>query len=179
MIPTHNFLVISALGPHCPEAISEISRACTQCGCNIQNSKINVLGSEISLVLYLSGNWGAIAKMEATLPNLEQRLRLNFLSRRTSEIISSGKSMSYNIQISTIDKDGILNGISEFLYRLAIPIEEITTHTYLMHTGTLMANLTLRVNVPDKMHLASLREQFINYCDDNNLDAFLEPIRHI
>lgn len=178
MISVNNYLVITAVGPARSEIIPELTRACTQCGCNILQSKVNLLGQELCLVLFVSGNWGAIAKMEATLPSLEQRLGLNFILRRTSETLLLSKTLSYNIQISAIDKPGILSGITDFLYRLAIPIEEICVNTFLMHTGTRMANLLIRIHVPEKVHLATLREQFINYCDDNNLDAFLEPIRH-
>ena len=85
--------------------------------------------------------------------------------------------MPYNIQVSAIDKLGIMSGLTDFLGRFDIPIEEIAANTYLSSNGTRMANLNFKINVPEKIHLATLREQFINYCDDNNLDAFLEPSR--
>lgn len=179
MASLHNYLIISALGPYQSEIMGELSRSCTQCGCNILNVKTIMMGKEISITLFLSGNWGAIAKIEAALPSLEQRLGLNFISRRTAEYIPPEKSMTYTAQISAIDKPGILNGLSDFLFRLAIPIEEMNAHTYTAANGTRMAALMLKLNVPDTIHLATLREQFISYCDDNNLDAFLEPIRHL
>lgn len=173
----HNFLVICAVGQCQPETLNELSRVCAQCGCNIQASRMNILGKELNLTLFVSGNWGAIAKMEASLSLLEQRLGLALLVRRTSEYFSSQPSMSYTIQVQAIDKPGILNGISDFLHRLSIPIEEMSAHTYLSHTNTRMAALNLKINVPENMHLASFREQFLAYCDEHNLDAFLEPTR--
>jgi glycine cleavage system transcriptional repressor len=179
MISMHNYLIISALGPYQPEVINELSRSCTQSGCNLLNVKMLMIGKEVSVTLFLAGNWGTIAKMEAALPGLEQRLGLSLISRRTSEYIHPTKSITYSVQVSAIDKAGIINGLSDFLFRLAIPIEEMSAYTYLSQTGTRMASLTLKINVPDNIHLATLREQFMNYCDDNNLDAFLEPIRHL
>jgi glycine cleavage system transcriptional repressor len=179
VIPVNNYLVISAVGPNRPDVIAEFTRACTQCGCNILNSKINLFGQELTIALFVSGNWGAIAKMETTLPSLEQRLGLNIMIRRTTDLVTNNKSMLYNIQIVAIDKLGILNGLSDFLLRLGIPIEEITANTYISHTGTRMANLTIKIDVPDTLHLATLRDQFISYCDDNNLDAYLEPLRSL
>lgn len=175
---THNYLVLSAVGRLRPELPNELIRACTQCGCNIVNLKQSVLGQEICLMFYLSGNWGAIAKMETTIPSLEQRLGLTFIMRRTSNPIMNTKMMSYNIQVSAIDKEGILSGLTDFFYRQGIPIEEISTNTFSSNTGTKIANLNLRINVKEKVHLATLREQFANYCDDNNLDAFFEPARN-
>lgn len=178
MIPAHNYLIVSAIGIDRPEVISELSRACLQCGCNLLTAKTNVLGHELAIILFLSGNWGAIAKLEATLPSLEQRLGLAIQARRTSEPTPNGQFMTYTIQISAIDRAGILNGIVDFLYRQTIPIEEVSVQTYVAHTGTRMASLHLKVHVPESIHLATLREQFMSYCDDQNLDAFLEPARH-
>lgn len=174
-----NYLILSALGPYQAEVMNELSRSCTQCGCNLLNVKTIVMGKEVALTLFLSGNWGAIAKMEAALPGLEQRLGLNLISRRTTELTHPEKTMTYTVQIAAIDKAGILNGLSDFLFRLAIPIEEMNAHTYIAPNGTRMASLTLKINIPETAHLATLREQFMNYCEDNNLDAFLEPIRHL
>lgn len=178
MIPMHNYLIISAVGPYQPEIMNELSRICNQCGCNLLNTKMIIMGREITLTLFVSGNWGAIAKMEAALESLEQKLGLSLIARRTSEYTQPEKSMTYTAQISAIDKTGILNGLSDFLLRLAIPIEELSAHTYNSSNGTRMASLNFKINVPDTVHLATLREQFMSYCDDNNLDAFLEPIRH-
>lgn len=176
--PADNYLVISTLGSYSPYIINELTRAATQCGCNILNTNLNILGQELSIVLLVSGNWGAIAKLEATLPSLEVKLGFTYQSRRTSAMISNGKAIPYTIQISAIDIPGILSGMAEFLYKLNIPIQEIIANTFNTNTATRMANLSIRINVPDKVHLATLREQFISYCDDNNLDAFLEPIRN-
>lgn len=171
----NNYLIITALGPYKPDILQEFSRACAQCGCNILNAKTSLLGKELVLNLMVSGNWGAIAKIEAALPSLEKKLGVSLIGKRTTENISSEKSMGYSIQISAIDKPGILNGISDFLFRLSVPIEEINAHTYSSTTGTRMLALNLKINVSEHFHLATFREQFMSYCDDNNLDAFLEP----
>lgn len=173
----HNFLIICAVGQYRPEILNELARACTLCGCNVQVSRMNIMGKALSLSLFVSGNWSAIAKIEASLPLLEQRLGLTLLVRRTSEHFPNQPSMSYQIQVQAIDKPGILNGISDFLYRLSIPIEEVSAHTYLSHTNTRMATLNLKINVPEGTQLAAFREQFLSYCDDQNLDAFIEPNR--
>ncbi len=177
MIPKYNYLIVSAMGPNRPEMITDLSRACVQCGCNLLNTKINVLGQEVVMVLLLAGSWGAIAKMEATLPNLEQRLGLNIQTRRTHEPSVSSQLMSYTIQVVAIDRKGILNEIANFLMKHSVAIEEISAHTYMAHTGTRMASLQLKMNVPHDVHLATLRDKFMSYCDDHNLDGFIEPIR--
>jgi glycine cleavage system transcriptional repressor len=178
MAATNNYLIITALGSYQPDTIQEFSRVCAQYGCNILNAKTNVMGKELVLNFLISGNWGAIAKMEAALPSLEKKLGFTLFGKRTTENTSSEKSIGYSIQISAIDKAGILNGLSDFLFRLSIPIEEMNAHTYSSTTGTQMLSINLKINVSENFHLATFREQFMSYCDDNNLDAFLEPVRN-
>jgi len=178
MIPIHNYLIVSAICQSRSDAVNELSRACAQCGCNLLNLSVNTLGTEMTAILFMSGNWGAIAKMEAVIPSIEQRLGLTTMVRRTSESTIHGQWMTYNLQLVAIDKPGILNGLSEFLYKASVPIEDISAHTYQTATGTRMVSMTLKIKVPETMHLASLREKLIGYCDDNNLDAYIEPFRH-
>jgi glycine cleavage system transcriptional repressor len=176
VIPIYNYLIVSAIGNHRLETLSDLARVCFQCGCNILNSKINALGQDMAIMLFLGGNWGAIAKMEATLPSVAQRLGLAIQTRRTHEASRTEQIMSYNVQIVAIDRPGILSGISDFFKKFAIQIEEVSTSTYIS-TGTRMVSLHFKINIADKVHLATLREQFMNYCDNNNLDSFMEPFK--
>jgi glycine cleavage system transcriptional repressor len=170
-------LIISVLGSNRADLVSELTRACTHAGCNLLHINSQVLGTELAATLFLSGNWGAIAKMEALMPSLEQRLSLNALVRRTHEPELSGQWMVYNLQLVAIDHPGILQGLSDFLFKDGIPIEEITAHTYQTQPGTRMVSMLLKIKVPETQHLASLREKLIGYCDDHNLDAYVEAWR--
>jgi glycine cleavage system transcriptional repressor len=38
-----------------------------------------------------------------------------------------------------------------------------------------MFSVQLTVNVPRSIHVATLREEFLEYCDEQNLDAVIEP----
>lgn len=178
MIPIYNYLIISAIGRNRPEVTHELTRACVQCGCNLLNAKVNILGETVAITLFLAGNWGAIAKMEASLPNLAQRLELDIQSRRSHEAGLTGQFMVYSLQLIGIDRVGILNEITDFLQKQSVLIEEISAHHYTTHTNTQMASIHLKINIPNRIHLATFREKFMNYCDDQNFDGFVEPLRN-
>lgn len=177
MVPIPDYLIISVLGPNRPDLVSELTRACTQAGCNLLNINTQILGSELSATLFLSGNWGAIAKMETLIPSLEHRLEFSAMVRRTHEPVITGQWMLYNLQLVAIDRPGILQGLSDFLFKEEIPIEEINANTYQTQPGTRMVSMVLKIKVPETHHLATLREKLIGYCDDHNLDAFVESWR--
>jgi len=177
MITTHNYLLISAIGNNKPDIISDFARSCAQYGCNLLNTKINVLGKEIAMTVLLAGNWGAIAKMEANLSQIEERLGLVVQTRRTHEAEQKDQLMSYTLQVIAIDRNGILNEITDFLGKFSVLTEEVSAQTHRNANGTEMAILNLKIHIPGSVHLATFREKFMNYCDDHNFDGFIEPLR--
>jgi len=45
------------------------------------------------------------------------------------------------------------------------------------HTGAQMFSVYMVVHVPTRIHIAALREEFMDLCDHMNLDAILEPLK--
>jgi len=77
-----------------------------------------------------------------------------------------------------MDHPGIVHNISDFLSSRNLNIEEIETKTYpAAHTGTPMFSLEMIVSVPADSSVKQLRDEFIIFCDDLNLDASLESKR--
>jgi glycine cleavage system transcriptional repressor len=40
-----------------------------------------------------------------------------------------------------------------------------------------MFSVQMIIQVPSRLHVAHLREEFLDYCDSTNLDAILEPVK--
>ena len=45
------------------------------------------------------------------------------------------------------------------------------------HTGSPMFTLSMTVEIPAATHISTLREQFMEFCDQLNLDAIMEPVK--
>ena len=178
MTPGHNYLIVSALGTHRAGIVSELSRTYAQYGCQILSAKINLLGQELAAFFLLAGNWGAIARLEAALPALEQKLSIALHSRRTQEVSSESALMSYTAHIIAVDRPGILNELMDLFQKETVLVEEVCTNTYINHSHTTMLNLQLKIHIPTSTHLANLRDTFMNYCDQHNFEGFLEPVRN-
>ena len=174
----HNYLIVSALGTNRPGILSELSRTYAQYGCNLLHAQINVLGQDLAGFFFLSGNWGAIAKLEAALKTLEQRLSLTIHSRRTQEYQAEHPLMTYTVQVIAVDRSGILNELLDLFQKEAAWVEEASAHTYPNSTGTTMLSIQLKIHLPTTVHLATLRDAFMNYCDQHNFEGFLDPARN-
>ena len=58
-------------------------------------------------------------------------------------------------------------------------IGEVTPRSYpAAHTGTPMFSVQMFVNIPASLHISRLREEFMDFCDQLNLDAIIEPVKN-
>ena len=174
-----HFLVLSALGADRTGIVDELARAASDSRCNIADSRMIVMGQEFALIMMLSGTWDAIAKLEAQLPNLGKRLGLAIITKRTEPRGVQAEAMPYNVHVIALDNPGIAHEIANFFAVQGINIEAMETSTYAApHTGSPMFALSMTVNIPARVHVASLRENFMLFCDDRNLDAIIEPFKN-
>ncbi len=174
-----HFLVLSALGADRTGIIDELARAASEARCNIADSRMIVMGQEFALIMMVSGTWDAIAKLEAQLANLGKRLDLVITSKRTEPRTIKAEAMPYNVHVIALDNPGIVHEIANFFAVQGINIEAMDTSTYAApHTGSPMFALSMTVNIPARVHIATLRENFMLFCDDRNLDAIIEPFKN-
>ena len=172
------FLVIAALGKDRPGIVNQLSMNIMDCGCNIVDSRMTVLGGEFAVILMIAGKWNQLAKLEDTLPTLRERLDLTITTRRTEEKQGKQDLVSYTVEVVSIDHPGIVYQIANFFSLREINIRELNTNRYAAaHTGTPMFTLTMTVDVPATIRIAALREDFLDFCDELNLDALMEPAK--
>jgi len=173
------YFVISVLGKDRPGIVNELSKSILDCGCNIENSRMMVLGGEFSLILMVSGHWGAITRLERQLPVMEKNLELTVHARHTEPRAGTQDMMPYTVDVVAMDHPGIVHDVAEFFASRGINIEEMSTWTYpAAHTGTPMFSLNLIVSIPSAVHIGRLRDEFTGFCDNRNLDALMEPARN-
>ncbi len=172
------YLVVSALGTDRPGILEMLSQSILDCGCSITDSRMAVMGSEFAIVMLLSGNWNAIAKFESALPRLEKKMNLRVETKRTEPRVATDNLIPYGVEVVSIDHPGIVHDIANFFCGRDINVEDLYTGTYRApHTGALMFSLHMTVGVPSDMAIATLRGEFMDFCDDRNLDAMLAPVK--
>ncbi|MDM8547658.1 glycine cleavage system protein R [Candidatus Venteria ishoeyi] len=173
-----NLLVISALGDDRPGIVDELTQAVADCGCNVSESRMSVLGGEFAIILLLSGNWGAVAKLEAQLPKLQSQMGLLLTSKRTEQREFKRQMIAYEVEVVAMDHPGIVRDISGFFSSRQINIENLQTSNYAAaHTGAPMFAMQMNISIPADLSIGSLRGEFMDLCDELNLDAMLAPIK--
>ena len=173
-----NYLVITALGRDRPGIVNELTEYIADHECNIIDSRMSVLGGEFAIMLLVSGNWNTIAKLETQVPVLEKKLDMTIVAKLTEDRPTHAKILPYAADVISIDHPGIVNSLANFFSSQQINIEELVTSTYsAAHTGTQMFSVHIEVGIPAENSISELRESFMDFCDNLNLDAVLEPIK--
>ena len=171
-------LAVSAIGSDRTGMVHELTRVITDCGGNIAESRMAALGSEFAMLLLVSGNWHALARIESELARLAESSALSVHLKRTEPKAARADMLPYSVDIVSLDQSGIVAGLSGFFASRSIDIIEVSTRSYpAAHTGAPMFAVQMVINVPGKQQVAQLREEFMDFCDSLNLDAILEPVK--
>tara|TARA_R110002072_G_scaffold4280_1_gene30196 strand:+ start:5195 stop:5737 length:543 start_codon:yes stop_codon:yes gene_type:complete len=172
-----NYLVISTIGTDQPGIVNKLAKLCSINSCNIIDSRMAVLGGEFAVIMMVSGSWDSIAKLESALPSISEELHLTTTVKHTNQR-NNVPSMAYSVSVVALDNPGIVHELAQFFSSQNINIDDLQTGTYSApHTGTQMFNLNMNIRIPADTHIASLRDEFMDFCDDLNLDAMIEPLR--
>jgi len=173
-----NYLVLTALGENNSDLVVQLTQAIKDCGCNILDSRMIELGNELSIIMMLSGTWDAIAKIENNIPNLQNQLNVSITAKRTSNVVNTTNLMPYAIDVVALDRIGIVHDIAKFISENNIAIQDMYTNTYkASNTDTSMFSLHMTINIPADISIASIRGDFMEFCDQLNLDAVMEPVK--
>ena len=173
-----NHLVISAIGKDRPGIVNDLSECILESGCNIADSRMTVLGGDFAVILLVSGNWNTVAKLEDQLPRLGERLDMTLTWRRTEPQKPVANMLPYGVDVVSLDHPGIVHSLAGFFSARSINIQDLVTSSYrAAHTGTPMFSVHMRIDIPAEIHIATLREEFMDFCDQLNLDAVMEPIK--
>lgn len=169
-----HYLVISALGEDCPGIVKKLSKIIVDSNCNIEESRMTVLGGEFALILLTSGSEEDVARIQDLLAARGKELKLTVITKPTEPKKVQQKMVSCNVNVVSIDHPGIVHEVAEFFSHRNINIAELNTESYsAAHTGSPMFSITMAISVPAELHISKLREEFVDFCDSLNMDATL------
>ncbi|MEN0108878.1 MAG: glycine cleavage system protein R [Pseudomonas sp.] len=177
-IVREQFLVISALGTNPMELTNILCRASHENRCAVVSTRLSRHGEYSALVVQVSGNWDALARLEASLPTLSKKHAFIASVVRSAAAEIRPQALPYVAYVSSVYRPDILNELCQFFIDHNVELENLTCDTYLApQTGGTMLNATLTVTLPAGTQISWLRDQFLDFADALNLDALIEPWR--
>lgn len=177
-------LVISAIGTDRPGIVNELSQIITRQQANIDDSRMTVLGGEFAIILLISGSAEALTNIDKILQQQASVLNLSIISKQTDANSAATKSdlannsLPYLVEVLAIDNPGIVYKLADFFSTQDINIQSMQTNRYQApHTGTQMFAIDMVIAIPENIMISELRDEFLDLCEDMNLDASIEAYR--
>lgn len=173
-------LVITVLGNKSPPFLTEILTAVSGCECNILELRLSQLAQSATSYLLVEGNWNHIAKLESIFDSLQKRLKIRIHSLRPESPPQHSKDdkIPYSLETISLDRHNIIENITSFLLTHGVTIQEINASNYQAPyiTSSIFSTKFILL-IPPEVQLLALREEFLDFCDNLNIDAIIEPIK--
>ena len=171
-------IVISAVGADRTGIVQDLSKVILACGGNIEESRMTTLGSEFAVLLLVSGNWHTLSRLEQGFDKIRESGDLRISVKKTDAKPVDKNRMPYAVDIVSLDQQGIVFNLANFFTARDIEIADVATRSYAAaHTGAPMFAVQMNINIPQDLQISVLREDFMEFCDQMNLDAIIEPIK--
>jgi glycine cleavage system transcriptional repressor len=172
-------IVISAVGGKPTTVVNELARVILECGGNIKESRMAAMGSEFAVLLLVAGNWHTISRLERDLGKFGSSFGVTMQFKRTEPRRMGKELLPYVVDVVGLDQPGIVHSLSGFFATRKVEIGEVSSRSYAAsHTGAPMFSVQMYINIPSTVHIAGLREEFMEFCDQLNVDAIMEPVKH-
>ncbi|PKH21758.1 glycine cleavage system transcriptional repressor [Enterobacterales bacterium CwR94] len=122
-------LVITALGADRPGIVNTITRHVSSCGCNIEDSRLAMLGEEFTFIMLLSGSWNAINLIESTLPMKGAELDLLIVMKRTAAQQRPAMPATVWVQVEVDDSPHLIERFTDLFDSHQMNIAELISRT--------------------------------------------------
>ena len=177
-LQNENHLFINAYSTHPASPLLSVTRRIADSGCNLVDARLTTVGRDVSVAALATGSWDAVAKLESMIERLARDESLRIIHYRTGPKPLQSNLIPYVVEVVAADKPGILFQLADFFDRQNITVENLHSSRYkAMQTGAEMFTAQITVGVPADMHIAALRDDFLEFCDHLNLDAIMDPMK--
>lgn len=171
-------LAITALGTNSTLYLNDVLSAINNCKCNLTELRTSQLAEAFAAYLLIEGDWNQIAKLESLLDSLQNRLGIQIQLIRPDDSKPLPQGIPYSLETMSLYRNDIVQDVTTFLMSRNIFIEELSASRYhAPYCNSPVFSTRFIVSIPSNIRLLSFREEFLDFCDNLNLDAILEPIK--
>ncbi|MBB6481697.1 glycine cleavage system protein R [Spirochaeta isovalerica] len=173
------YAVLSTLGPDRKGMADDIANIAIEYNCNIEDSKMAVLGGEFAVIMLLSGEESSIAKLISRADELGERFQMTFNIKKTTAPHSVTQGIPYVLESVSMDTPGIVHAITRYLRELSINIEDLETEKSAAPlSGTPMFHMRAYIVIPSSVNLSDFREKLADIEHEKNLDIHLKALKN-
>lgn len=171
------YAVLTAMGPDRIGIADDITNHILAQKCNIEESRMSVLGGEFAVILLLRGYEEVLLSMMEELPSMGSSLNLKIEMKLTEPQQKSQLSRPYLIESISLDNPGIVHAITSHLRSYQINVEDLETETTSAPwTGAPMFIMKIRVTIPSEVSVHDVKHDLLQIGNNQDLDIKIMPL---
>ncbi len=173
------YRILSATGADRPGIVHDVSEFLFSHGCNMEDSRMAVLGDQFTLMTLFAGEEGDLAELEQELGQFQERAGLSVLITRTvaPQEYQRVPSLPVRLEVVAMDAPGIMVQLTEVLRGFEINIGTLDVHVSPAPTsGSTVFSIKMKVTVPQDVSLNEVKGALNDLADQINLDILFQPV---
>jgi len=174
---SHHYLVITALGADRPGTVNTITRHVSSCGCNIEDSRLAMLGEEFTFIMLLSGSWNAITLIESTLPLKGAELDLLIVMKRTTGQERPPMPVTVWVQVEVVDSPHLIERFTDLFDSHQMNIAELVSRTKPAQDGLApQLHIQITAHSPGGQDGIIIQQAFKALCTELNAEGTISIV---
>jgi glycine cleavage system transcriptional repressor len=154
---------LSAIGRDRPGIVADLAELIYECDCNLEDSRMTILGSEFAVLLLLSGQGADVERrLAAGCKRLEWEKRLTVFFRPLESDVTPHAARPGRLRectVTGVDKAGIVARIARTLADRRVNVEDLRTELRPEpESGTPIYTMRILMRIPDDIDDGNLRE---------------------
>ena len=174
------WILLSAIGSDRPGLVADLALLIYDCGANLEDSRMTILGTDFAVILLCSAAAPDVAdRIAVGAKRLEHDHGLTILLRslegeRRPPVPAPGTRL-YRLEAAGEDRAGIVSGLCRVLADRGVNIAELSSHSRPGPGGSPHYEMSLRLEVPDTLDARALRAALEREADRLVIDVSLMP----
>ncbi len=171
------FAVLNAGGTDRVGIVDEFTTRLLDYSCNIEESKMAVLGGEFAMIVLVSGDKAQIDRLLRDIAANDLVRNLDVTGKVTGSHADERNGRPYRIESISLDTPGIVHAVTGLLHTGNINIDELETETSgAPFTGAPMFHMRITAMIRPEVNVSELRASLAEIASDHDLDIRVVPI---
>jgi len=174
------YRILSATGKDRPGIVRQVSQLVFDTGCNMEDSRMAVLGGQFSVMLLFSGEVEKVEKLESKIGHFEEEsgLRATLAEAVNPQDHQRKPCLPVRLEVVAMDAPGIMVQIAKVLEQYEVNVESLDAHLSPAPTsGTTVSSVKMKVTVPQDVSLMEVKDALTALAGEINLDVMFQPVQ--
>ena len=168
--------ILTAIGVDRAGLVDEVSRYIFDRGGNIEDSRMVNLRGQFALILLIEADDAALLSIRQSLPAFADTIGLRLTLADSTTAAGPLPGIPFKLKTYSMDQPGIIHRVSDLLREFGVNIEDLAARQESApFAGTPLFLMEMRLTIPPKVSISTLRSKLTSLCDSLNCDVDFEP----